>query len=98
MNIWKGNFPQKRIFGLFSKFYTKLAITQSKIVFFEKLKKCFLDRCVRNVIYQFQSSSGQDKPVRQYGRQTGITKNLATFWQKKLLFIFFVHLLLYMQK
>ena len=85
MNIWKGNFPQKRIFGLFSKFYTKLAITQPKIFFFEKFKKCILDRCMRNVIYQFQSSNGQDKPVRQYGRQTGITKNLATFWQKKLL-------------
>ena len=82
MNIWKGNFPQKRIFGLFSKFYTKLAITQPKYFFFEKLKKCFLDRCMRNVIYQFQSSNGQDKPVRQYGRQTGITKNLANFWQK----------------
>ena len=37
---------------------------------------------MRNVIHQFQSSNGQDKPVRQYGRQTGITKNLATFWQK----------------
>ena len=53
---------------------------------------------MRNVIYQFQSSNGKDKPVRQYGRQTGITKNLATFWQKKLLLIFFVYLLLYMQK
>ena len=53
---------------------------------------------MRNVIYQFQGSNGQDKPVRQYGRQTGITKTLATFWQKKLLVIFFVHLLLYMQK
>ena len=85
MNIRKGNFPTKRIFGLFSKFYTKLAITQPKIFFFEKFKKWLLDRCMRNVIYQFQSSNGQDKPVRQYGRETGITKNLATFWQKKLL-------------
>ena len=79
-------FPSKKDFWtFFSTFYTKLAITQSQIIFFEKLKKCFLDRCMRNVIYQFQSSNGQDKPVRQYGRQTGITKNLATFWQKKLL-------------
>ena len=38
---------------------------------------------MRNVICQFQSSNGQDKSVRQHGRQTGITKNLATFWQKK---------------
>ena len=89
MNIWKGNFSQKRIFGLFSKFYTKLAITQPKIIFFEKLKKCFLDRCMRNVIYQFQSSNDQGKPVRQYGRQTGITKNLATFRQKKSMVNFF---------
>ena len=43
---------------------------------------------MRNVIYQFQSLIDQDKPVRQYGRQTGITKNLATFWQKKILVIF----------
>ena len=49
-------------------------------------------------IYQFQSCNGQDKPVRQYGGQTGITKNLATFWQKEFLSIFFVHMLLHMQK
>ena len=63
----------------------KRAITQQKIFFFEKPKKGILDRYKRNVMYQFQSLNGQDKPVRQYGRQTGITKNLATFWQKKLL-------------
>ena len=85
MNIWKGNFPQKRIFGLFSNFLHKIGNNSAKNIFFEKFKKCFLDRCMRNVIYQFQSSNDQDKPVRQYGRQTGITKNLATFWQKKLL-------------
>ena len=44
---------------------------------------------MRNVIYQFQSYNGQDKPVRQYGSQTGITKNLATFWQKKNIVNFF---------
>ena len=27
--------------------------------------------------------------MRQYGRQTGITKNLATFWQKKNIVNFF---------
>ena len=51
----------------------------------EQPKKGILDRYKRNVIYQFQSLNGQDKPVRQYGRQTGITKNLATFLQKKFL-------------
>ena len=40
-------------------------------------------------MYQFQGCNGQDKPVRQYGRQTGITKNLATFWQKKIIVNFF---------
>ena len=57
----------------------------AKNIFFKKPKKGILDRYKRNVMYQFQSLNGQDKPVRQYGRQTGITKNLATFWQKKLL-------------
>ena len=75
MNIWKGNFPQKR---LFSKFYTKLAITPPKF-FFRK----------RNVIYHFQSSNRQDKALIQNGRKTGITKNLATFWQQKNLVNFF---------
>ena len=27
--------------------------------------------------------------MRQNGRQTGITKNLATFWQTKIIVIFF---------
>ena len=33
-------------------------------------------------MYQFQSSNGQDKPVRQYGRQTGITKIWPLFGKK----------------
>ena len=69
-------------------FFTKLAITQPKIFFFEKFLKCILDRCMRNDIYQFQSSNGHDKSVIQHGRQTSKTKNLATFWQKKLLWFF----------
>ena len=32
-------------------------------------KKSFFDRYINNVIYQFQSFNGQDKPVRSYGRQ-----------------------------
>ena len=53
---------------------------------------------MRNVIYQFQSSNGQDKPVRQYGRQTGIKKMWPLFGKKKYYEFFFVHLLLYMQE
>ena len=49
---------------------------------------------MRNVIYQFQNSNGQDKSVKQ----TGITKKLANFLAKKnYCDFFFVHLLLYMQ-
>ena len=32
---------------------------------------------------EFQSCNGQDKPVRQYGRQTGITKKNWPLFAKK---------------
>ena len=30
----------------------------------------------------FECCSDRDKPVRQYGKQTGKAKSLDTFWQK----------------
>ena len=57
-------YPSKKDFGLFSIFLHKIGNNSTKNIVFEKLKKCFLDRCMRNVIYQFQNSNGQDKPVR----------------------------------
>ena len=51
--------------------------------FFQKIKKKpYLDRKLRNDICSWQCSSDRDKRVKQYGRQTGIAKNLDTFWQK----------------
>ena len=34
-------------------------------------------------MYSFECCSDRDKPVRQYGRQTGIAKNLDTFLQNR---------------
>ena len=75
-----------------------MAIFLLKIIFFKKFKKPYLDRKVRNDIYSWQCSSDRDKWVKQYGRQTGIAKNLDTFWQKLFVWIFFVNLFVYMQK
>ena len=59
-----------------------MEIFQPKIMFFEKLKKPYLDRKIGNDMCSFQCCSYHDKPVKQYGRQIGIAKNLDTFWQK----------------
>ena len=59
-----------------------MAIFLLKIIFFKKFKKPYLDRKLRNNICSWQCSSGRDERVKQYGRQTGIAKNLDTFWQK----------------
>ena len=56
MNIWKGNFPQKRDYWTFSKFYTKLAITQQKI-FFRK-NKAMLFRSLHKECYISISING----------------------------------------
>ena len=75
-----------------------MAIILLKIIFFKKFQKPYLDREWGNDISSWQCSSGSDKPVKQYGRQTGIAKNLDTFWQKLFVWIFFVNLFVYMQK
>ena len=75
-----------------------MAIFLLKIIFFKKFKKPYLDRKLRNDICSWQCSSDRDKRVKQYGRQTGIAKNLDTFWQKLFVWIFFVNLFVYMQK
>ena len=49
---------------------------------FRKIKKNYLDRNIGNKMCSFQCCNYRDKPVRQYGRQTGIAKNLDIFWQK----------------
>ena len=58
---------------------TKIAIFQQKKIFFEKFQKLYLDRNIGNKICSFQCCSDCDKPVRQYGRRTGIAKNVDTF-------------------
>ena len=68
------------------------------MIFFKKFKKPYLERKWGNDICSYQCSSDSDKPVKQYGRQTGIAKNLDTFWQKNFDWIFFVNLFVYMQK
>ena len=75
-----------------------MAIILLKIFFFKKFQKPYLDRKWGNDICSWQCSSDSDKPVKQYGRQTGIAKNLDTFWQKIFDWIFFVNLFVYMQK
>ena len=75
-----------------------MVIFQPKIFFFLKFKKSYLDHKIGNEICSFQCCSDCDKPVRQYGRLTGIAKNLDTFWQKLFVWIFFVNLFVYMQK
>ena len=59
-----------------------MTIFQLKIIFFEKFQKPNLDRKIGNEICSFQFCSDRNRPVKQYGRQTGIEKNLDTFWQK----------------
>ena len=75
-----------------------MAIFHRKIIFFEKFQKPYLDRTIRNNMYSFQCCCDSDKPVKQYGRQTDIAKNLDTFWQNLFVWIFFVYPFVYMQK
>ena len=60
-----------------------MTIFQLKIFFFEKFQKPNLDRKIGNEICSFQFCSDRNRPVKQYGRQTGIAKNLDTFWQNR---------------
>ena len=53
-----------------------------KKYFFRKIKKGFLDRYMRNVIYEFLYSKGHNYQERQSERQTDIQKDLGTFGQK----------------
>ena len=75
-----------------------MTIFQLKIFFFEKFQKPNLDRKIGNEICSFQFCSDRNRPVKQYGRQTGIAKNLDIFWQNRFLSIFFIDLFVYMQK
>ena len=86
------------IYWKLEKKITKMTIFQQKIIFFEKFQKPYLDRKIGNEICSFQFCSDRNRPVKQYGRQTGIAKNLDTFWQKNFDWIFFVYLFVYMQK
>ena len=66
-----------------------MAIFLLKIIFFKKFKTPYLDRRLRIDICSLQCSNDRDKRVKQYGRQTGIVKNLDTFLAKTFRLNFF---------
>ena len=69
-----------------------------KSFFSKNLKKPYFDSKIGNNMCSFQCCSYHDKPVKQYGRQIGIAKNLDTFLQKLFVWNFFVYPFFYMQK